>query len=99
MHFNNGWRYYPYLPYIGPKYNFKHIRLHHIIVTTKNQREIFVRIYPLKKFTVDTPTFRVLVGECVRIAGKQFTFQNKYLGNWTTKILNKSKIHLTDPIS
>ena len=69
------------LPEILSEYNDKNV--HRTIgrppskVTKENEGEIFERMYPLKKFTLDTPTFKV--GDRVRISRKKFMFSNKYL--------------------
>jgi transposase InsO family protein len=66
-------------------------------VTKKNEAEIFARLYPLNKFTLDRPTFRV--GERVRLTRKQKLFGNKYLRNWTTEIFQINDVHYTNPIT
>jgi hypothetical protein len=66
-------------------------------VSKKNESEILQRIYPLSKFKLEKPIFRL--GQRVRITKKLDLFGVKYLPKWTTEIFQISKIHNTNPIT
>lgn len=66
-------------------------------VTAKNEDEIRERLFPLKDFKLEKPTFRV--GQPVRIPTWKQLFGNKYRRNWTKEIFYISKICYTDPIT
>ena len=67
------------------------------LVTEKNENEIFRRMYPLEKFNLRKPVFKV--SDRVRVSQKKETFGNKYNQNWTTEIFYVDKIRYTDPIT
>jgi len=89
------------LPTILSEYNEKDV--HRTIgippasVSKKNEEEIRERMYPLTKFKLEKPIFKV--GDRVRITQKKETFGNKYARNWTTEIFRIDKIHYTHPIT
>ena len=66
-------------------------------VTAKNEDEIREKLFPLKKFQLDKPTFQV--GQPVRIPCWKNLFGNKYKRNWTKEIFYIDKICYTDPIT
>lgn len=98
---NNNHKWVQLLPQILDEYNNKNV--HRTIglppskVTKKNEKEIFERMYPLNKFKLQHPFFKI--GDRVRITRKKELFSNKYERNWTTEIFLIDKIYYTNPIT
>ena len=90
------------MPTILKEYNEKNV--HRTIGMTpakasmkKYEEEIYNRMYPLKKFRLQKPTFKI--EDRVRIVKKKNLFGNKYGQNWTSEIFVVSDVHYTDPIT
>ena len=66
-------------------------------VNTKNEADVFTRMYGLKDFKLPKPTLKV--GDRVRIIAYRFTFANKYERTWTEEIFVIDKVHYTVPIT
>jgi len=89
------------LPKILKQYNQNDI--HHTIgippakVNKKNEKKILLRMFPLKKFSLNKP--KLTIGDRVRLSKHKSLFENKYSRNWTREIFTVHKIKYTDPIS
>jgi transposase InsO family protein len=98
---NRNFKWLQVLPSILREYNEKNIHrtigVPPVLVTKKNEKEIYERMYSLKKFALEKPIFKV--GDRVRITCRKDTFGNKYGRNWTTEIFLINKIRFTDPIT
>lgn len=66
-------------------------------VNKSNEKEIYERVFSINNFKFEKPKYRV--GDLVRIATKQSTFENKYKAPWTREIFIIRRIHYTDPIT
>ena len=104
LHFeiNKNFHWYKILPAILKEYNEKDVHRTTGMTPAKaslkqNEEKIYSRMYPLKKFRLQKPIFKI--DDRVRIIKKKNRFGNKYTQNWTTEIFVVSDIHYTDPIT
>ena len=103
IHFeiNDNFKWTKILPVILEDYNNHSI--HRTIgtvparVTKSNENEIYERVYPLKKFKLKRPVFKL--GDRVRISWGKELFGNKYSRHWSTEIFRVDNIHYTEPIT
>lgn len=66
-------------------------------VTESNEDEVREKLFPIKDFKLEKPTFQL--GQPVRIPCWKKVFGNKYKRNWTKEIFYIAEIFHTDPIT